>query len=303
MPTDNPNTPRSSADIEAELSSLLPEPQTLDDTPGDSSPAAPSDDEIEASHKGWVAKDDYSGDPAKWVDAKTFNQRGKLFNANLQREVAALTRRVAEFEGTKAQFKKFHEETIAKKDAEFADAIKSLRVQRSQATRDGEDEEAIALEDQIDLLKTQRTALKDVPAEQSPPSTAPAPNPDDPVLLEWIEDGNKWFHEDAKLRDYAVSIGNDLVASGVTTRGRAFLNMISDKMAEEFPRRFKAPVTGGTRYNAVEGNGQPSSRASGGKTEADLPPDDFKLMKQFIKEGWVTKDSFLKSYFERNPSR
>jgi hypothetical protein len=248
----------------------------------------------EASRQGWVPKDKYKGDPAKWVDAKTFIQRGERFNTNLQREVAELREQIKGFEGTKAAFKKFHEETLARKDEEFKTALVNLRVQRSEAIRNGEDEEAIALEDRIDAMKDAQKALKAVPAEPAKQPTAEITNP---VMQEWLEDGNSWFNDDSKLRDYSVKLGEELLRAGETARGRKFLDLISEKMREDFPRYFR---TEGTRRAGAVESGSSGSGGGGGKTERDLPPEDLALMKQFVAEGWHTKESFLKSYFSRN---
>jgi len=263
--------------------------------------------EASAALQGWVPREQYTGDPSKWVDASTFIDRGKKFNHNLQREVAKLTAQIQSFEGTKEAFRKFHEETLAAKDVELQEAISALRIQRSQAIRDGDDEGAIQMEDRIDLLKEQRREVKAIPKQTTQAPAGAGPNMDDPVLLEWVEDGNKWFVDDPKLRDYAVALGEELIKSNNHggKKGRAFLDLVAAKMADEFPRRFrqKEQAAAGGKQSQVEGGAaNPGASLAGGrgKTEADLPAEDRELMKQFIKEGYVTKDAFLKSYFSRN---
>lgn len=296
MTSEHNPTPRTSADIEAELASIdnaIQSKALESDAPPAADPA-----EADASRKGWVPKDKYTGDPAKWVDAKTFIERGEKFNANLQREIAALKSQIQSFEGTKKAFAKFHEETIARKDAEMKEAIAALRVQRSAAIREGDDEGAVALEDRIETLRTAQSKLKEMPAVQDPPA---APIPVDPVIEEWIEDGNTWFRDDPKLQRYAVSLGEDLIKKGETLRGRKFLDKVAALMAEEFPRKFKTADTSSGRNTTVEGNsaGKNQGGGGGGKTERDLPPEDLALMRQFVKEGWTTKEKFLKSYFKQ----
>lgn len=287
-------TPRTAAEIEAELSSI-------EVAVAGAEPALEAEGEhdyaAEASRKGWVPRDKYKGDAAKWVDAKTFIDRGERFTKNLQREIEGLKSKIESFEGTKKQFVKFHEEQIAKKDAELKDAISALRVQRTQAIREGEDELAVTLEDRIDLLKDEQTKLKDIPKEQEPAAANGSPNPNDPVLLEWIDDGNQWFHDDPKLRDYAIALGQELVQGGEPLRGRKFLDKITARMAEEFPRKFAKSVDKARPLPTGESGSTGSGGGTGGKTERDLPPDDLALMKQFIAEGWTTKEKFLKEYF------
>lgn len=255
--------------------------------------------EREASARGWVPKDQYKGDPNKWVDAATFNDRGKRFNSNLQRELEAVKRELQQFKGTAAAFAKHQAEIIEQKDRDLADAIKALKVQRSQASREGEDELAVELDDRIDALKQQRGELKKVETQpQQPPSGVPDPA-NDPVLLEWIEDGNSWFQDDPKLAKYAVALGEEMLRGGETSRGRPFLDKVRAAMEQDFPRKFRkaeeaAPRTPREPVAAGDRNG--GSRSSG-YSERDLPAEDLALMKQGIAEGWTTKEKFLNGYF------
>lgn len=255
--------------------------------------------EAEASRKGWLPKDKFKGDTAKWVDAKTFVERGERFNANLIQEVATLKQKIASFEGTKEAFAKFHAESMAKKDSEIADAIKLLRLQHAEAVSGGEGETALTLEDRIDALKDERKALKEAtPEPVAAPKPAPAAPAVDPVMEEWIEDGNAWFRDDTKLQSYAVAMGQELVAKGETLRGRKFLDKIATLMAEEFPRKFNGAGHG--RAAAVESGGRSAATSGSAKSERDLPAADRRLMNEFVEAGWTTKEAFLKSYFTRN---
>ena len=254
-----------------------------------------------AGAKGWVPKNLYKGEASKWVDAKTFLERGERFTVNLQREVSELRTKLESFEGTKAAFTKFHEETVAKKEEEIKDTISALRVQRSKATREGEDELAVELEDQIELLRGQQKELQapvTTEKDKQAPPDASVPNP---VMDEWIDDGNQWFKTDSQLRDYAIAIGDALYNNGETLRGRKFLDKVREQVESDFPRKFRAlaAVQGGGA-SLVEGAGGGGGGSGGSKTERDLPQEDRDLMRQFIKEGWTTKEKFLASYFSTN---
>lgn len=321
-----PETPRSAEDIEAELESLTPPDPDYDeeegqgndkgegdaDTPSPeeaarieaetTAAAATAQAEQEAGRKGWVPKERFKGDPATWVDAKTFLERGERFTANLQREITALQKKIDGFEGTKAAFAKFYTEQLERKDRELKSAIAELRIRRSEAIMDGEHEAVLEIEDRIELLRDQQKTLKDdvtpekaEPEKVKPDAEAPVV---DPVILEWIDDGNKWFDDDPRLRAFAIATGDQLINNGETARGRKLLDKISAIIKEEFPRKFRVqqeptpPAKGQVESdtNTVAGKGST-------KTEKDLPPEDFKLMKQFIADGLTTKEKFLKSYF------
>lgn len=314
MPAEN--APRTAADIEAELMGLDFGDDVVDEvvdevaavTTTSDDAQSPSDDEARAIRQGWVPRERFTGDPKKWVDAKTFVERGDRFVHNLKQEVDDLRKQLSDFQGTKAAFVKFHEETIARKEAEFKEAIAALRVQRSEAQQNGDHEAVVQIEDRIDLLKDQQSELKK-PAIADAPAPAPKQGLDmeNPVLVEWIEDENQWFRDEPKLRDYAIAIGEQLISNGETVRGRPFLDKVTEIMRRDFPRRFKQQS--GTTANlagaaAGSGNGGGSSKPASagsahGKTERDLPPEDRALMAQFIREGWTTKEKFLSSYFSR----
>lgn len=313
------STTRTSAEIEAELEGMdfggdvdedLGSSQSSDAYDPDSAAsieAELAEVESRALRQGWTDREQYKGDPKKWVDAKTFVARGERFAKNLEQEVAALRHKLEDFEGTKAAFVKFHEETISRKEEELKEAIAGLRVQRSQAQREGEDEQVVQIEDRIDLLKSQQKGLK---APEVVPAVAASTSADmsNPVLLEWIDDGNQWFNDEPRLRTYALSVGDKMIAEGEPARGREFLDKVAAVLHRDFPRRFKATGdSASTLANATSGAVSSTGRQAGGgrtgavgasgKTERDLPPEDRALMVQFIREGYTTKEKFLASYF------
>lgn len=282
---------RTQESIEDELNGI----EVVEEETGPSQ-AAIDASEFEAGRKGWVPKDKYKKDSETWVDAQTFLERGDRFVTNLQRDVARLTQKLEEFEGTKAAFVKFSEEALAKKDDQLKEAISALRVQRTAAIREGEDDLAVQLEDRIDLLREQRTEVKAIPKAVAAKT---GPSQDDPVLQEWIEEDNQWFNDEPKLRDYAITVGERLIQDGETVRGRRFLDKVRVIMEQEFPRRFKKKDDVNLR-NGAESSTASSGKSQNGKTEKDLPKEDLALMREFIADGITTKEKFLKSYFSRN---
>ena len=119
----------------------------------------------EARRKGWKPEAEYGGPQGSWVDAKTFVERGERFTKNLEKQIDTLKTQVQGFEGTKTQFRKFFDDQMQKRDREHTDAISALRLQKSAATREGDDELVVELEDRIEATRTQQAALK---AEAAP---------------------------------------------------------------------------------------------------------------------------------------
>lgn len=312
-------TTRTAADIEAELESIDNAAHDIalaDDSPAGTTPPTKGekpadrepDYEYEARRKGWRPEADYTGPAGKWVDAKTFLDRGERFTKKLESTIAQMQAKIDSFEGTKAQFRKFFDDQMAKRDREHAEAISALRIQRSEAIRSGDDALAIELEDRIDATKLQQKALQAEAKAAAAEKTAPAQEKLDPVLAEWIEDGNEWLTKDSVLQQHAIAVGKTLRDAGEKAQGRAFLEKVKAQVIDDFPRRFGAvpgdKPSSSDSSSSSSTTGRDTSRSGSasfkGKTERDLPPADLQLMRQFVKDGLYTKEQFLKSYFTRN---
>jgi hypothetical protein len=298
---------RSAEEIEAELMNIDAINAELGDDDDLEPPAAAASGnnapdmraEVDkASRKGWVPKEKWvaSGKPAEqWVDAQTFNKRGDAFVGNLQAELDAVRKELDSFKGTTKAFVEFQKRMLAEKDAELQVALKQLRLQHKEAIRNGEDEEALELEDKIEAMRNNATAVKQEVVTD--PNATP---PENPILDEWIEDGNGWFKTDERMRKQAIAIGDQMRAAGETRTGRKFLDAVAEAMKDNFPRYFREKA-GTPPSDRVNGGGGGSRNAgSGGRTARDLPAADRALMRDFIKQGLYTEESFLSSYFSRD---
>ncbi len=259
--------------------------------------------EAEASRKGWVPKDKYRGDPAKWKPASQFLEDGKRYNKTLETRLERLERENEELKRSGKAFAEYHEQQMQAKQNEIDTAIKQLRVEKSRATADGEHTLAVEIEDRIELLKEEKKGLAPTPTptEERKGKQPPEDSVNSLVVREWVEDGNDWFDASPELRQYAFDYANTLVNS-TSIRGRKFLDMVAEHMREEFPRQFakiegkQAPAA--RRNDQVEGAVASGNDRAGGKyTIHDLPPEDLALMRDFVSKGWTTPDKFLKNYF------
>jgi len=273
--------------------------------------------ELEASRHGWVPKSKFKGPQEQWKDAATFLKDGQNFKGALQSEVARLKRELEEFKGTAKQFAEFQQRQIEQRDSEIADLMKDLKRQQREAIRDGDDATADAIDDRIELLQEERGNVRKQlkSTKQDDPNGGEGAGPGkidpsqgidengyttNPIILGFINDGNEWLRDNKTMRDYSFSIANDLIQAGETKRGVAFLQLIREKMEEAFPRYFgEGRSNPGARGSLNESGG--SGRSGGSYSEADLPPEDLELMKLGIRQGWTTKEVFLKNYFSEGP--
>lgn len=262
----------------------------------DSSKAGSTDAATEAlaRRRGWLPKEEFTGDESKWVDANTFVERGDNFTKNLKSELKQVRAELAAFKGTAEAFKAFHKEAMEGKQRELDAALKQLKTQHREAIRDGDDNAADALEGRMDVLNTERAKIKK--ELENPPAapSAQAAAGKTPELAAWIEEGdNHWFETDIPMQKYALALAEELVKNGETLRGRAFLDKVAEQVRADFPHKFKNPNR--ARAGAAE-SGSGAVKTKPGRTAADLPEEDRALMKQFIKEGWTTEEKFLKDY-------
>ena len=267
--------------------------------PAGSEKQAP-DVEALARRRGWVPKEEFTGDSSKWVDADTFVERGNNFSKNLQKELSAVKAELANFKGTAEAFKKFHAEAMKGKQQELDSALKQLKSQHREAIRDGDDDAADALEGRMDVIRKDKEALQkeldnppDAPGAKKDPDPKDAPPEAAKNLAEWVADGNEWFNSDIPMQKYALAIAEDLVSKGETLRGRPFLDKVAKQVRADFPHKFSNPNR--QREGSAE-SGQQSVKTGPGRTAKDLPEEDRALMKEFVKAGWITEEKFLKDY-------
>ncbi len=232
--------------------------------------------EQKARELGWSPKEEFRGDPEKWIEAGEFVRRGeelmpilKANNRKLHDKVNALE---SEVTSTKNLLKNATESIAALKEFTTKETIKAARadtkvlVKEIKAAREDGDVEAET--ELTEKLGEARKAIKD--AEAAPPPPKDAPPAEDPVkekiFKEWAAE-NPWFGEDEVKAEVAIAIGRRLQAADRSLTGRALL----DKVTVEIEKRFPSPkgvskVEGGTHSNGGGGS-------EGKKSYADLPAD------------------------------
>lgn len=271
-------------------------------------PTVTREQEIQASQMGWVPKHKYKGAEGQWKDAATFLATGARYNNRLQSELAEVKRQLEEFKGTAKQFSEFQQRQIEQRDTEISSLVRDLKRQEREAIRNGDDTAADAISDRIEILQDERGQVKTaIEKSKQAPGTPNLPvidengNSSHPIVKAWIENGNDWVRTNRPMREYMFAISNEMIQEGETAKGQAFLDKLTEKMREAFPKRFSEPSDPTLRGSMTESG---SSRSGGGShTEHDLPEEDRELMKTGIRQGWTTKEVFLKNYFSDEPHR
>lgn len=232
------------------------------------------DYETEAKEMGWVDKDHYRDDESKWVDAKTFVERGEHIlpivqasNKKLRRDLLTKDHEVRTLQqgldearkAIKALQKSYTEST--QREVERAKA--ELREQLVTAKESGDVRAEIEIQDKLDDLRQAEATVKQESQEQVDKGTPEFT----PEYLAWQKE-NPWFGniqdpEDKERTERTMEIGRELRRKGDTSTGTAFLNKCLTLLDEQETKGKQTPAQKGT--SKVEGgsNGGRSTSARG----------------------------------------
>lgn len=237
----------------------------------------------EARVDGWVPKDEWRGDPEKWVDADTFVERGRHIRPILE----ANNRRLRDELG---QVREVLDRT-AKMVAERERKAEEIGYQRAKAEIDAEKRAAVQSGDleAYDNAIQREAALKrpeEPKEEQSKPGTP------DPVLQGWMNE-NAWYTKDNESTQYAISMADYIRNTQPNLEGRPFLDAVKKEVEIRFPNKFSNPAR--SAPSAVAGATRPAAGGKG-RTFNDLPSDAKRVCMQMERMG-IKRDDYVKDYF------
>lgn len=247
--------------------------------------------EQKAMESGWKPKDQYSGDPDKWVSAEEFNRRGELFD-----KIDIQNREIKEMR--KAMREILEHQTTVREQA-YREALKTLKEEKAKAVEEGNSAAFIAAESKEEELKQawtvekqeQKAQIKQGPSE---------------VFMNFLSE-NRWYQADQEKREYADRIGITYakrlgIEPGTATpeQEAAVLDYVVTKVNEKY-----APTKKAAAVEAGKGSGAAStqSQSKGGIKESDLSPTEKRAMENFVRWGVMTKAEYLKSLETAGPRR
>lgn len=236
--------------------------------------------ETKALSMGWVPKEKFRGDEAKWVDAKTFVDRGEHFlpilqanNRRLQEDNQRTVQEVKRLESLLVassesieELKKFHEaDTRAKVEQQREKLLRELKKAKADDDVDAE----VEITDQ--LTRVNATLQKEEKREEKAPTKKDDAPPDlDPAFLSWqSQPENAWFGKDRERTEEAIAVAQYFRAKGDRTTGAAFYEKVAERVAENLGDKPRQPAdkVGGGRNSGGGGD------TGGGKSFKDLPAD------------------------------
>jgi gas vesicle protein len=242
--------------------------------------------EVKAKEMGWIPKDEFRGDPAKWTDAAEYVARGENLlpivraqNRELSGEVKSLREEVKNLRETNAASA---EAIQALKDFNSAENRRVLKAQADatrqaliEAKKEGDPEAEVRLTEQLaDEKKALETAeagkTKGYPKPEGRPNGEGEDFTKTADWKAWATD-NPWFGADKKRSALAFGVAEELRSDPAhkTLIGRKFL----DKVTEEVEKIFN-PQQQGRQQSKVEGGARGTGDGGGsGQSYSDLPKD------------------------------
>ena len=264
MPADKKTADEIAA--EATANATTPEPEA--------EAQAPDPVETAAREQGWKPKEEYTGKPGTWRDAKEFLDRAPLYEK--------IKAQSTELKGIKKTVDAMAKHFTANVNHAVAERIAALKVERREAIEGGDVDRVEKLDKAIEEQKTVRA---DIP-------TAPEIAPE---VSAWVKD-NPWYTKDQELHDFALAYNDSyLKRNPGDLEGSLTATVTATKKA--FPEKFPADKKTEPAASAaptVEGGTAPS-RKSTEFSVSRLSADQKLVYEQIVKKhGVVTHDQFFK---------
>lgn len=234
-----------------------------------------SEVEQQAIDQGWRPKEEYKGDPAKWVNAEIFVARAPLFeHMDVQkREIRDLRKALKEVAGMQADIRK----------ESYDRAAQQLREAKKVALQDGDFDAVLAIDDRIDLVKdAQRKS-----AEQAKNLVVEEAQELHPEFAAWVS-RNTWYTSDPAMAAYADAKGRQLASPNKAPS--QVLREIEESIREEFPHKFQNKNR--ERPGAVE---RSTSKAGSGNNNDSYQLSDMErqIMKTVVATGVMTEKQYI----------
>lgn len=231
--------------------------------------------EIKAREMGWAPKEEFSGDPETFVEAKEFVERAPLYKALHQ-----ANRKIKKMQETLDTFRDHYTKVeVAAKER----AIKELQDQLEVASEQQDIKKALQIKDKITEVQSQGK------------ETETKTNPD---FEAWVEE-NKWYNDDPKLKTFATGIGFGLAQEHPDWTPAKIFQEVTKITKDSFPDKFavKKPPT------KVSTNARTTSGEGGKRTPSirQLPEEARINYNRLVKSernphGILTPDEFFKDY-------
>ena len=239
-----------------------------------------------AKMMGHIPKEEFRGDPEKWVPADKYVERADNIMPILKSQMRDYEQEIGTLRGTVESQRKTTEKLLKMNEkvqkTAYDQAKKDLTTQQVQAVTDGDVEKWQRLEDQKESL----------------PAPDPVPEaPQNPIYDQWVGHNN-WITEDKDMALYANSYGPILQEQNPSIAYPDLLEAVEKKVKEVFPHKFENPNR--AQPAAVDSSTNRTTPAAENKqTYERLNAEEKAMCNQNVKDGlYKTKEDWVKVYYE-----
>jgi len=269
-----------------------------------------NEDEYEerARRMGWRPLAEYRGPRERWVDAKTFVEKGeqelpvlrdryRKLDSELAKQSNQLTesnKRIAEMASVLNEFRDMSRNA---EERAYNRALQDISARERQAVSDANTEEWERIQREKATIVPPKVPTAPVVETRAAETTPPVQErpPSNPVIDGWIAE-NTWFNTDPVLTAYAIDVDKMVKQDYPTWTVGEQLAEVKKRTVSKFPEKFgnprrEAPV-------AVATPGTTASRPKG-KSIKDLPRDAQDAFARFKKQmPEFTEAEYMKIYGE-----
>ena len=292
--TDNDVSPHQEAAIRDafDLPDNDEQEEAVDETPEPEEKPEPAPDPEESSAKqhGWTTKAEWVAqgkNPDDWVNAKHFNEKGRLIN-----ESRLYRQEKGTFDQRLQNVKILFDAQIRNLKTENAQLLQA----KKEAVTYGDFEAVQKIDAQLMDNAVNQLAVSQAANADSEPAVIPqalVPIVQDRINkeVEWNR-SNAWIHDGSEKANFAIQLYNQLDAQDPYSTFETRLKILNAEVEKRFP---SAPKTNPNRDKAPVTDAKSARSTSSELTWADLSPDEKQQWNSFGEQMFGDKKTFLKA--------
>jgi hypothetical protein len=239
------------------------------------------DYEAEAREQGWRPKEEWTGKPDNWKDAKTYvewgdtNKRLSSIESRIEKEVSERVGKMEKMFSTQAaRLQETHKREIA-----------SLKAERKEAIKDGNVELVERYDAEIEKREEQAPLTDDPKSKQAEAEKG-------------FATANPWYGQNRKMTAFAKGYSQDLASADPNLSFEDNIKEVLKAVREEFPEYFdKKPAANG--HAAVDGGSEsPGAAPKNTPLFNKLPPEAKAQCAKDVKAGlYPNNEKWAEVYF------
>lgn len=197
--------------------------------------------------QGWQPLESFEGDPAEWVSAEAFVERGRLYKI-LHKKNQEVQRTHGEVESLRKAVLDMKELLGKAQEHALRQEREDIKASKIQALRDGDIEKVVELDDSLKRVDTKEQELKlKVEAEKKQLETAEVDSSTEAGdravefnsrFKQWVTD-NAWYTSDGEMRADADLFGQRYFASNPEASPDEVFKYVDKKIRANYPEKFK----------------------------------------------------------------